>query len=119
MRYYYHINTLSSIIIIIIKAFGDVFTIAELEHNIIKSGFSRSSIGLISQIFIPQSRYSFAVGRRDYRLGIIIIIILYYYYHHYLFLVFANNCGSMSMPPRVPIYDPVNLEKQLDFNVRY
>jgi hypothetical protein len=38
------------------EAFGDVFTLAELEHNVIKAGLPRPSVGYLASNFLPASR---------------------------------------------------------------
>jgi len=82
------------------EAFGDVFSIAELEHNIIRNGLTRPNVGVLASALIPQSRYSFALAVKDYRLH------------------WALNCGSESMYNKVPIYEASRLEQQLDAIVR-
>lgn len=82
------------------EAFGDVFSIAELEHNIIRNGMTRPNLGVIASALIPQSRYNFALSVKDYR------------------LLWALNCGSQSMFHKVPIYEASSLEQQLDAVVR-
>lgn len=76
------------------EAFGDVFSLSELEHSVIKGGFSTN--GLIPQIMIRQSEYEFKLTMKDFR------------------LLFALNCGSLTMPHSVPVFNPNSLHIQLD-----
>lgn len=74
----------------------DIFSLAELEHNIIRANMSYPSIAL-SRFVLPKSQYHFALKRSDFRLN------------------FAMNSGSLSMPtPVVPVYKPCNLNMELD-----
>lgn len=82
------------------EAFGDVFSLVELEHNIIRAGMSKPSVSFVSSV-LPSSRFSFSLNRVDYR------------------LLWAVNCGSRSMYPSVPIFVVQDLDKQLDACVRY
>eukprot|EP01033_Poteriospumella_lacustris_P008553 gene8553-6154_t len=82
------------------EAFGDIFTLAELEHNIIKHHMSRPSVNFIAKSFIPTSVYSFALQVRDYR------------------ILFALNSASTSNLPYVPVYTPRHLSRQLDAVLR-
>jgi len=80
------------------EAFGDMFSLADLEHSVIKGAFKTN--GIIPQVVIRQTKYEFALSVKDMR------------------LLFAVNCGSMSMPSAVPIFQPDELEDQLDDCVR-
>lgn len=82
------------------EAFGDIFSLAELEHNIIRAGMHKPTLGLIAQAFTPVSRYSFALNRADFR------------------LIWALNYGSLQMINMMPIYVPDRLEEQLNSVVR-
>jgi len=74
----------------------DIFSLAELEHNIIRAEMSYPSI-LGSRFVVPKSRYHFALSRPDYRLN------------------FALNSGSLSMPTSVvPVYKAELLNDQLN-----
>jgi hypothetical protein len=78
----------------------DIFSISELEHNIIRAEMSFPS-QLLSRFVVPKSRYQFALTKKDIRIG------------------FALNCGSLSIPrSTVPIYRPDKLDKQLDNTTR-
>lgn len=81
------------------EAFGDIFSLSELEHCIIKSGLDPPN-NMIAQVLIPQSNYDFNLKRKDYR------------------LLWALNCGSISMPSHVPIFTPNSCEEQLDLMMR-
>ena len=99
------------------EAFGDVFSLAELEHSIIKHGksFSVPNIviteiyrhvefktnGIISHLLIRQSKFDFPSPKKDFR------------------LLFSLNCGSLSLPKFTPIFSPSTVEQQLDDCVRY
>lgn len=83
------------------EAFGDIFSLAELEHCIIRAGMSRPDINVLAQFFIPSSQFSFALkNTRDYR------------------LLWALNCGSVTNSPETPIFKPNKLHSQLDLAVR-
>ena len=78
-------------------AVGDeVFCLSELEHCILRSGMNFPSL-LLSKLVIPKTRYSsrYQLSVCDYRIN------------------FAMNCGSLSNPPAVPIYNPLTLDAQL------
>jgi hypothetical protein len=78
---------------------GDIFSLSELEHCIIKSGLEAPN-NLIAQVLIPQSTYDFGLKRKDYR------------------LLWALNCGSVSMPSTIPIFTPTKCDEQLDRMMR-
>ncbi len=59
-------------------------------------GMNRPSVNFIAQSFLPVSEYTFALTIRDYR------------------VMFALNCASKSCLPSVPVYNSVQLHKQLD-----
>ena len=61
---------------------------------------SRPKVGIFAKHIIPQTRFAFALQRKDVR------------------LLWAINCGSYSMLPMVPIYEPHLLEQQLDAVMR-
>ena len=73
----------------------DIFTIAELEHNII-----RAAMGYPSQfgakLSLPKSQFGFALKVPDFRIN------------------FALNCGSLASPENVPIYKGEIVDYQLD-----
>lgn len=74
----------------------DIFSLAELEHNIIRAEMSYPS-QFLSRFVVPKSQYRFALTKPDLRIN------------------FALNCGSLSIPTNsVPIYTPTKLEEQLD-----
>jgi hypothetical protein len=74
----------------------DIFSIAELEHNIIRAQMSYPS-QFLSRFVVPKSQYKFALTKADIRVN------------------FVLNCGSLSIPiSSVPVYTPDKLGKQLD-----
>lgn len=89
------------------EAFDDIFSLAELEHNIIKSAMSRPNLGVLQKVsslggtVAPHKhKYDFELDFADYR------------------LIWAVNCGSKSCLQTVPIYKKDLLEKQLNAVVR-
>ena len=74
---------------------GDVFTLAELEHNVLRAPSCRPK-SFFSKWVLPKSSYSFALTTADYRLN------------------FALSCGSASGLATVPVYQPTLLGAQLD-----
>eukprot|EP01032_Pedospumella_encystans_P010838 gene10838-12651_t len=83
------------------EAFGDIFSLAELEHCILRGAMSRPSINFLAQHFlIPNVEYSFALQIRDYR------------------LLWGIFCGATSNMSEIPIYTPEDLDKQLDAIIR-
>jgi len=81
------------------EAFGDIFSLAELEHCVIKAGIGKPN-SVILQALVPESKYDFALASKDFR------------------LLWAVNCGSKSCVESVPVYLPSSLEEQLDANMR-
>lgn len=74
----------------------EVFSLSELEHNIIRAEMSFPS-QFLSRFVLPKSHYQFALSKKDIRLN------------------FALNCGSLSVPTSaVPVYSPDKLQAQLD-----
>jgi hypothetical protein len=74
----------------------DIFSLAELEHNIIRSEMSYPS-QFFSRFVLPKSHYRFALSKPDYRIN------------------FALNCGSKSFPSgAIPIYKPDLVDEQLN-----
>jgi hypothetical protein len=73
----------------------DIFSLAELEHCIIRAKMSYPS-QFLSRFVLPKSRYTMALTRADYRIN------------------FALNSGSLSNPPEIIIYRPDKLQEQLD-----
>ena len=77
----------------------DIFSIKELEHCIIRAeGVSPSNFA--SKFILPKHTYEFALKEKDYRFN------------------FALNCGSVSIPNAVPIYDEESIDEQLDLASR-
>lgn len=78
----------------------DIFSLAELEHNIIRAEMCYPS-NFLSRFVLPKSQYHFALVKPDFRLN------------------FCLNSGSLSMPtPVVPIYKANELNKQLNSTTR-
>ena len=73
----------------------DIFSIAELEHCIIRARMTYPS-QFLSRFILPKSRYQMALKKADYRIN------------------FALNCGSISCPSKVPVYHEETLDRQLD-----
>ena len=73
----------------------DIFSIAELEHCIIRAKMAPPT-QVLSRFVIPKTRYRMALNTSDFRIN------------------FALNCGSLSSPSRVPIFRPEQLDEQLD-----
>ncbi|KAL3925188.1 MAG: hypothetical protein SGILL_000580 [Bacillariaceae sp.] len=74
----------------------DIFSLAELEHNVIRAEM-KSPSQFLSRFVLPKSHYLFALTQPDFRIN------------------FALNPGSLSMPSSsVPLYRPERLDKQLD-----
>lgn len=74
----------------------DIFSLAELEHNIIRAKMSYPS-NFLSRFVLPKSQYHFALARPDFRLN------------------FVLNSGSLSMPSSVvPVYRAASLNEQLN-----
>lgn len=75
----------------------DIFSLAELEHRIVRAGMSSPS-HFISKFVLPKTEYNIALTKADFRLN------------------FALNCGSVSNPSTVPIYTVENLNEQLNLS---
>ena len=73
----------------------EIFSLTELEHNIIRAAMTYPS-NFLSKFVLPKSQFRFALTQSDYRIN------------------FALNCGSISNPGKVPIYTVERLDQQLD-----
>ena len=73
----------------------DIFSLAELEHCVIRATMSYPT-QFLSRFVLPKSSYDFAMTKRDFRIN------------------FALNCGSRSNPECVPVFKPALLNQQLD-----
>ncbi|GKY98391.1 hypothetical protein MPSEU_000796600 [Mayamaea pseudoterrestris] len=73
----------------------DIFSLAELEHCILRSKMSQPS-QFISRLVIPRSHYDIALSSADFRIN------------------FALNCGSLSNPLYIFVYGLDTLDAQLD-----
>ena len=77
----------------------EIFSLTELEHNIIRASMNYPS-NFVSKFVLPKSQYRFALTQSDFRIN------------------FALNCGSLSNPGAVPMYRGEKLEQQLDASCR-
>lgn len=83
------------------EAFNDVFSINELQHQIIRYSMPRPQINVLETNFFPQTNFNFSLfNTKDFR------------------LLFALNCASESMIGSIPIYVPSKLNDQLDTVVK-
>lgn len=73
----------------------DIFSLAELEHCIIRSQMA-SPTQFLSRFVIPKSKYDFALTTSEHRIN------------------FALNCGSKSNPSCVPVFKVAQLDQQLE-----
>jgi hypothetical protein len=74
----------------------DVFSLTELEHNIIRADMNYPS-QFLSRFVLPKSQFRFAITKPDFRINC------------------ALNSGSLSMPTAaVPLYKPDFVDDQLD-----
>jgi hypothetical protein len=73
----------------------DIFSLAELEHCIIRAEMDYPS-QFISRFVLPKSTYRYGLSRPDYR------------------ICFVLNSGSSSNPDSVPVYTKSLLDQQLD-----
>lgn len=73
----------------------DIFSLAELEHCIIRAKMNYPS-QFISRFVLPKSRYRMALATADFRIN------------------FALNCGSLSNPAQILVYKPDRLDEFLD-----
>ncbi|CAJ1955741.1 unnamed protein product [Cylindrotheca closterium] len=77
----------------------DIFSLTELEHNIIRAKMNFPS-QFFSRFVMPKSQFGFALAVPDVRIN------------------FALNSGSLSMPTAaVPIYQAETINEQLDSTV--
>jgi hypothetical protein len=73
----------------------DVFSLTELEHNIVRAAMTYPS-QFVARFVLPKSQFSFALTKADYRIN------------------FALNCGSLSNPAHIPVYRAATLDQQLN-----
>lgn len=73
----------------------DIFSLVELEHCILRNRMNQPS-QFMSRFVIPRSEYSMAISIKDFRIN------------------FALNCGSLSNPKYIFVYQVENLDEQLD-----
>eukprot|EP01039_Chlorochromonas_danica_P005134 gene5134-5641_t len=78
------------------EGFGDIFSLAELEHCVIRKAMGRPNVNLIAQALIPHADYAFGLTVQDIR------------------LLWAVNCCSVSNIREIPIYHPETLNSQLN-----
>merc|ERR1711971_1186431 len=77
----------------------DVFSLAELEHCIIRYNMSYPQM-LFNKYVLPKSEYFMALHIQDFRIN------------------FALNCGSLSNPRTIHVYNSNNLDSMLDAATR-
>jgi hypothetical protein len=73
----------------------DIFSLAELEHCIVRAKMSNPT-QILSRFVVPKSMYEMAVRKVDYRIN------------------FALNCGSLSNPKHILVYRANQINEQLD-----
>jgi len=74
---------------------GDIFSLTELEHCIIRARMASPS-AFLSRFILPSSTYNIALTNADFRIN------------------FALNCGSISNPKHIFVYCPEDLDDQLN-----
>ncbi|CAM9745133.1 unnamed protein product [Laminaria digitata] len=74
---------------------GEVFSMADLEHCILRAKTSQPK-QFLSKLIIPTAEYPFSLRKPEPRVS------------------FALNCGSISGVPGVSIYRPEDMDRQLD-----
>jgi len=77
----------------------DVFSLAELEHCIIRCNMNYPQMPF-SKYVLPKSKYFMALHIQDFRIN------------------FALNCGSLSNPGTIHVYNSNNLDSMLDAATR-
>eukprot|EP00965_Chrysotila_dentata_P014444 478765-Pleurochrysis_carterae.AAC.2 len=80
---------------IFVRCGEDVFSMAELEHCVLRAPMSRPR-SFVTKLVLPKATYPCALSVADCRLN------------------FAISCGSASGSQSVPIYTPSQIEEQLD-----
>lgn len=78
-----------------IKVAGEIFSLDDMEHGILRKYRIKISLGYLPNIFAPPLIKSLAVFRIDYRIH------------------FALNCGAKSCPP-IAFYKIDSLDQQLE-----
>jgi len=78
---------------------GKIFSLDEIEHDILRRSKIKWSLGYLSKLFPAKIARQLRVQHLDYRIH------------------FALNCGAKSCPP-IAFYDPANLQSQLDIATR-
>lgn len=79
-----------------IKIAGEEVGFSKIEHGIIRRSQWLLGLGVIKKPFPGKWERKLRVKKREYRVH------------------FALNCGAIACPP-VTVYDPINLDKQLQF----
>ena len=74
---------------------GDIFSLTELEHCILRAKMTAPS-AFLSRFLLPSSTYNMALTKSDFRIN------------------FALNCGSLSNPTHTFVYCPEDLDDQLN-----
>ena len=78
---------------------GKIFSLDEIEHDILRHSKIKWSLGYLNKLFPSKKAKSLRVQQLDYRIH------------------FALNCGAKSCPP-IAFYDPAGLQTQLDVATR-
>jgi len=78
----------------------DIFSLAELEHCVLRASLSPPS-NFVFKLAIPKAKFQWALTSTDWRIN------------------FALNCGSICNPPGIFIYTPASVHEQLDEASRY
>jgi hypothetical protein len=81
------------------EIFGDILSLAELEHNIIKYSMPKPDINFIAQFYIPKSKFNFHVNILDYR------------------ILWSIYCYAITNIHEIPIYTKDKLNMQLNYMV--
>ena len=89
--------TLLSIVVLYFTLLWNLFI---CPLHIPHTDMSRPKIGIFAKHILPQTSFAFTLHRKDFR------------------LLWAINCGSCSLLPLVPVYEPGLLDQQLDAVMR-
>ena len=73
----------------------ELISLAGLEHCILRAPMTNPT-SYIAGVFLPSSRYACALTSPEPRLN------------------FALNCGSLSLPAHVPVYEVLTLDATLE-----
>jgi len=81
------------------EIFGDIFSLAELEHNIIKYMMPKPDVNFIAQFYIPNSKFNYNIKINDYR------------------ILWSIYCFATTKIHEIPIYIIEKLNIQLDYMI--